>query len=159
MVVRAYAVCIGVTPECRQTESEMIGDGRGCADEADEAYHDTSSYFILPCLNAHKRVLQNHKRFVLRFLSVIMYTTFISSLIYCVWFIDIFCVEKKMCRSGCCRKVGLVSYIYTDATQLESYHSFKSDSIIIQIIPIGCKLRCTSYPELDSCSLDWHPQS
>src|SRR5258708_34496794 len=40
MVVQAYAVCIGVTPECRQTESEMIGDGRGHADEADEAYHD-----------------------------------------------------------------------------------------------------------------------
>src|SRR5258708_32026 len=37
MVVQAYAVCIGVTPECRQTESEMIGDGRG---HADEAYHD-----------------------------------------------------------------------------------------------------------------------
>ena len=30
--MRAYAVCIGVTPECRRTESE---------DEADEAYHDT----------------------------------------------------------------------------------------------------------------------
>ena len=40
MVVRAYAVCIGVTPECRRMESEMIGDGRGCADEADEVYHD-----------------------------------------------------------------------------------------------------------------------
>jgi len=40
MVVRAYAVCIGVTPECRQMKSEMIGDGRGCADEADKAYHD-----------------------------------------------------------------------------------------------------------------------
>src|SRR5258707_2661382 len=37
MVVRAYAVCIGVTLECRQTESEMIGDGRG---HVDEAYHD-----------------------------------------------------------------------------------------------------------------------
>ena len=41
MVVRAYAVCIGVTPECRRTESEMIGDGRGRADKVDEAYHDT----------------------------------------------------------------------------------------------------------------------
>src|SRR5258706_14952482 len=40
MVVQAYAVCIRVTPECRQTESEMIGDGRGHADKADEAYHD-----------------------------------------------------------------------------------------------------------------------
>src|SRR5258706_15461788 len=40
MVVRAYIVCIGVTPECRQTESEMIGDGWGHADEADKAYHD-----------------------------------------------------------------------------------------------------------------------
>ena len=40
MVVRAYAVCIGVTPECRRTESEMIGDGWGHADEADEVYHD-----------------------------------------------------------------------------------------------------------------------
>src|SRR5258707_731561 len=40
MVVRAYAVCIGVTLECRQMELEMIGDGRGCADEVDEAYHD-----------------------------------------------------------------------------------------------------------------------
>ena len=27
--------------ECRQMESEMIGDGQGCADEADEVYHDT----------------------------------------------------------------------------------------------------------------------
>ena len=41
MVVRAYAVCIGVTPECRRTESEMIGDGQGCVDKADEAYHDS----------------------------------------------------------------------------------------------------------------------
>src|SRR5258708_36285102 len=40
MVVRAYAVCIGVTLECRQTELEMIRDGQGCADKADEAYHD-----------------------------------------------------------------------------------------------------------------------
>ncbi len=40
MVVRAYAVCIGVTPECRRMESEMIGDGRGHVDEVDEAYHD-----------------------------------------------------------------------------------------------------------------------
>src|SRR5258707_10351796 len=40
MVVRAYAVCIGVTPECRWMESEMVGDGRGHADEVDEAYHD-----------------------------------------------------------------------------------------------------------------------
>ena len=31
-------MCIGVTPECRQTELEMIGDGRG---HADEAYHDS----------------------------------------------------------------------------------------------------------------------
>jgi len=38
--VRAYAVCIRVTLECRQMESEMIGDGQGCVDEADEAYHD-----------------------------------------------------------------------------------------------------------------------
>ncbi len=41
MVVQAYAVCIRVTPECRRMELEMIGDGRGHADEADEAYHDT----------------------------------------------------------------------------------------------------------------------
>src|SRR6266436_8456005 len=34
MVVQAYAVCIGVTLECRQTESEMIGDGWGCVDKA-----------------------------------------------------------------------------------------------------------------------------
>ena len=40
MVVRAYTVCIGVTPECRWMESEMIGDGWGHADEADEVYHD-----------------------------------------------------------------------------------------------------------------------
>src|SRR5258708_35232714 len=40
MVVRAYAVCIGVTPECRWMELEMIRDGRGHVDEADEAYHD-----------------------------------------------------------------------------------------------------------------------
>ncbi len=38
--MRAYAVCIRVTLECRQMESEMIGDGQGCVDEADEAYHD-----------------------------------------------------------------------------------------------------------------------
>ncbi len=38
MVVQAYAVCIGVTPECRQTELEMIRDGWG--GDADEAYHD-----------------------------------------------------------------------------------------------------------------------
>ena len=44
MVVQAYAVCIGVTPECRQTESEMVGDGRGHADEVDEAYHDSSRF-------------------------------------------------------------------------------------------------------------------
>src|SRR5260221_9375184 len=37
MVVQAYAVCIGVTLECRQMESEMIRDGWGCADKA---YHD-----------------------------------------------------------------------------------------------------------------------
>ena len=41
MVVRAYTVCIGVTLECRWMESEMIRDGWGHADEADEAYHDT----------------------------------------------------------------------------------------------------------------------
>ena len=41
MVVQAYTVCIGVKPECRQTESEMVGDGQGHADEADEVYHDT----------------------------------------------------------------------------------------------------------------------
>src|SRR5258708_25433633 len=40
MVVRAYAVCIGVTPECRRAELEMIGDGEGDAEEADEGYHD-----------------------------------------------------------------------------------------------------------------------
>src|SRR5258708_40124770 len=40
MVVRAYAVCIGVTPECRRMESEMVRDGQGRADEADEGYHD-----------------------------------------------------------------------------------------------------------------------
>ena len=38
MVVQAYAVCIGVTLECRQIESGMIGDGWG---RADEVYHDT----------------------------------------------------------------------------------------------------------------------
>src|SRR5258708_11131981 len=40
MVVRAYAVCIGVTLECRWMKAEMIRDGQGHADEADEAYHD-----------------------------------------------------------------------------------------------------------------------
>ena len=40
MVVQAYAVCIGVTPECRWMESEMIGDGWG---HVDKAYHDNSS--------------------------------------------------------------------------------------------------------------------
>ena len=43
MVVRAYAVCTRVTLECRWTESEMIGDGRGHADEADKVYHDIMS--------------------------------------------------------------------------------------------------------------------
>ena len=41
MVVQAYAVCIRVKLECRRMESEMVGDGQGRADEADEAYHDT----------------------------------------------------------------------------------------------------------------------
>ena len=36
--MQAYAVCNRVTPECRQMELEMIGDGWG---RADEAYHDT----------------------------------------------------------------------------------------------------------------------
>ena len=36
-------MCIGVTPECRQMESEMIGDGQGCADEVDKVYHDTGT--------------------------------------------------------------------------------------------------------------------
>ena len=40
MVVQAYAVCIGVTLECRWTELEMIRDGWGHADKADKAYHD-----------------------------------------------------------------------------------------------------------------------
>ncbi len=35
--MQAYAVCIRVTLECRWTESEMIGDGWG---HADEVYHD-----------------------------------------------------------------------------------------------------------------------
>ena len=39
--MQAYTVCIGVTLECRRTESEMIRDGQGHADEADEAYHDS----------------------------------------------------------------------------------------------------------------------
>src|SRR5258708_37911682 len=39
MVVRAYAVCIGVTLECRRMESEMVRDGWG---HADEVYHDIS---------------------------------------------------------------------------------------------------------------------
>ena len=38
--MRAYAVCIGVKPECRRTESEMVGDGQGRADKVDEVYHD-----------------------------------------------------------------------------------------------------------------------
>ena len=46
MVVRAYAVCIGVTPECRRMELEMVGDGWGHADEADEVYHDSLSIFL-----------------------------------------------------------------------------------------------------------------
>src|SRR5258707_987624 len=29
-----------LTPECRRTKSEMIRDGQGCVDKADEAYHD-----------------------------------------------------------------------------------------------------------------------
>ena len=39
--MRAYTVCIGVTPECRWMESEMIRDGWGCADEVDKVYHDS----------------------------------------------------------------------------------------------------------------------
>jgi len=42
--VQAYAVCIGVTPECRWMESEMIRDGQGRADEVDEAYHDNNPF-------------------------------------------------------------------------------------------------------------------
>src|SRR5258708_28301489 len=37
MVVRAYTVCIRVTPECRRMESEMIRDGWG---HVDKVYHD-----------------------------------------------------------------------------------------------------------------------
>ena len=47
--MRAYAVCIGVTLECRRTESEMIGDGWGCADKADEAYHDICTFYENLC--------------------------------------------------------------------------------------------------------------
>jgi len=46
VVVQAYAVCIGVTPECRRMESEMIRDGQGHVDEADEAYHDSVVLFL-----------------------------------------------------------------------------------------------------------------
>src|SRR5258708_7267339 len=46
VVVQAYAVCIRVTPECRWMESEMIRDGQGRADKADEAYHDICSQSI-----------------------------------------------------------------------------------------------------------------
>ncbi len=52
MVVRAYTVCIGVTPECRRMESEMIRDGRVHADEADEVYHDSqdkSDFILFTC--------------------------------------------------------------------------------------------------------------
>src|SRR5258707_5405698 len=61
MVVRAYAVCIGVTPECRRTESEMIGDGRG---HVDEAYHDTH----LPHIHLHVRAprLRSYGMFINR---------------------------------------------------------------------------------------------
>ena len=41
-------MCIGVTLECRQMELEMIGDGWGHVDEADEAYHD-----ITPLMPLH----------------------------------------------------------------------------------------------------------
>ncbi len=44
MVVRAYAVCIGVKLECRWTESEMVGDGQGHVDKVDKAYHDSAYY-------------------------------------------------------------------------------------------------------------------
>src|SRR5258708_8136868 len=40
VVVGAYGVWMRVGPECRQMESEMIGDGQGHADEVDEVYHD-----------------------------------------------------------------------------------------------------------------------
>src|SRR5258708_39601576 len=32
--------------EGRETEAEMVGDGQGHADEADEAYHDSGVFFI-----------------------------------------------------------------------------------------------------------------
>ncbi len=53
MVVRAYAVCIGVTPECRRTESEMVRDGQG---HADEAYHDSMLCNKLPKENSSRVV-------------------------------------------------------------------------------------------------------
>ena len=45
MVVRAYAVCIGVKLECRRTESEMVGDGQGHVDKVDEVYHDKNNFY------------------------------------------------------------------------------------------------------------------
>ena len=45
--MQAYAVCIGVKPECRQTESEMVGDGQGRADEADKVYHDSVDLWLV----------------------------------------------------------------------------------------------------------------
>src|SRR5260221_1501785 len=54
MVVRAYTVCIGVTPECRQMESEMIGDGWG---HVDEAYHDITPLLCHYILERHSASL------------------------------------------------------------------------------------------------------
>src|SRR6266436_3287301 len=50
MVVRAYAVCIRVTLECRRMELEMIGDGWG---HVDEAYHDITP--LLCCYVSEQR--------------------------------------------------------------------------------------------------------
>src|SRR5258708_6509053 len=57
MVVRAYAVCIGVTPECRRMESEMGGDGQGRVDKADEAYHDITPLLCRYVLERHSASL------------------------------------------------------------------------------------------------------
>src|SRR5258708_40316193 len=57
MVVQAYAVCIGVTPECRWMESEMIGDGQGHADKVDKVYHDITPLLCRYVLEWHSTSL------------------------------------------------------------------------------------------------------
>ena len=53
--MQAYAVCIRVKLECRRMESEMVGDGQGHVDEADEVYHDTNHHGALQYYLSRKK--------------------------------------------------------------------------------------------------------